>query len=440
MQINNRNDDQVIHNIKRGISMHLSTLSEWMSFIGSLHSKEMELGLERIKIVAQRLKVLTSGNTIIVVGGTNGKGSTVAGLESIYRAQGYQTGTFTSPILFKQNEQVRINNKMAADEEFCSAFAQVESARQTVALTPFEFCTLAALCIFKKYPLDVLILEVGLGGRLDAVNIVEPHISVVTSIGIDHINWLGNTREQIAFEKAGIFRYKKPAVCGDFDPPASLIQMAVDKQSHLYCQGRDFNFEETSPTSWSWRNDNIHYENLPKNRLALQNMSTVLMTITLLNSRLPVSRDAIEKGLKNVYLPARIEIFEGEITEIFDVSHNPDAIKFLSDKLKTLSHSGKTLAVFSMLADKDIVSSIHAIKNNIDTWYAAPLQTKRAANQAMLQTAFQEASVEKVNFYADIKNAYQAAKKNAVTGDRIIVFGSFHTVAETAGFNGAFDN
>lgn len=412
--------------------MHLSTLSEWMTFIGTLHSKEMDLGLERIKTVAQRLNVLSSETPLIVVGGTNGKGSVTAGLESIYKAQGYQTGTFTSPILFKQNEQVRINNIMASDEDFCSAFAQVELARQTIALTPFEFCTLAALFIFKKYPLDVVILEVGLGGRLDAVNIMEPDVSVVTSIGLDHMNWLGNTREHIGFEKAGIFRSGKPAVCGDFDPPVSLLKTAAAKQSDLYCQGRDFHFKETSPTAWSWRNEKIHYENLPKNTLALQNMSTVLMTIALLDSRLAVNRSAIEKGLQNVYLPARIEIFEDDITEIFDVSHNPAAIEFLNAALKKLPCSGKTRAVFSMLEDKDILSSIHAIKNRIDIFYTAPLQTKRAAPHALLKTSFQEAAVEHVNFYENIKNAYEAAKNEAKTGDRIIVFGSFHTVAETS--------
>src|SRR5579885_3172489 len=197
--------------------MHLSTLSEWLSWIESVHAKDMDLGLDRVKKTAERLGILTPDCPVITVGGTNGKGSTVAGLESIYLAAGYHVGAFTSPILFKHNEQVRLDGQMASDEDFCAAFEKVEQARGDISLTMFEFCTLAALVIFKKSNLDVWILEVGLGGRLDAVNIIDADVAVITSIGIDHVAWLGHTCEQIGYEKAGIFREEHPAVCGDFD-------------------------------------------------------------------------------------------------------------------------------------------------------------------------------------------------------------------------------
>ena len=222
--------------------MYLSTLDEWLSWIAKVHSTEIELGLDRIKVVGARLNVLEPNCTVIIVGGTNGKGSTVAGIEAIYRAAGYLVGAFTSPILLKHNEQVRINGKDASDAKFCDAFAKVEAARGDIVLTPFEFQTLAALIIFHDYSLHVLILEVGLGGRLDAVNIIDADISIVTSIAIDHIEWLGSTREMIGREKAGIFRPKKPAVCGDNNPPQSLVEYAQSIGAEFICQGKDFHY------------------------------------------------------------------------------------------------------------------------------------------------------------------------------------------------------
>jgi dihydrofolate synthase/folylpolyglutamate synthase len=410
--------------------MDLSTLSEWMTWIETLHSTEIDLGLERIKLVAGQLGVLTFNCPIIVVAGTNGKGSTVFGLEAIYRSAGYKTGLFTSPILFKQNEQVRINGCMVSDERLCQAFAQVADARKEVPLTPFEFCTLAAFTIYKQQSLDILILEVGLGGRLDAVNIVNPDLSIVTSIDLDHMDWLGDTREKIAYEKAGIFRENRPAICGDFHPPQTLIDVAIEKKSPLYCQGRDFNAQLTSSSQWSW-NCNLlskHYTQLPTNTLALQNMSIVLMAITLLQFCLPVQQKEIEIGLKNVELPGRIQHVPGLVSEIYDVSHNPAAIHFLHNHLEIIP--GKTFAVFSMLKDKDILNSLLAIKDKIDLWFVAPLQTKRATPLEALKTSFQQAAIQSVMFFSTIQEAYEQANTIAKPGDRIIIFGSFHTVAD----------
>lgn len=409
--------------------MHLSTLKEWMTWIESIHYTEIDLGLDRVKVVAEKLGVLQAACPVIIVGGTNGKGSTVFGLEAIYRAAQYQTGVFISPVLFQQNEQVRINGRMASDEEFCEAFAKVDDARGNVTLTPFEFCTLGALCIFQKYVLDVLILEVGLGGRLDAVNIMDADVAVVTNIGIDHVNWLGSTRELIGREKAGIFRSGRKAVCGDYDPPRSLIQTASDLQTPLLCLGRDFEFRENQG-QWTWTYQDTRYENLPLNSLLTQNMAVVMMVINLLQSRLPVSSKAIHQGLTQVKLQGRIQIIEGDITQVFDVSHNPDAVALLKKKLDMLVCDGRTIAVFSMLNDKDIKGSLAIMKHTMDEWYVAPLQTKRSLTLESLKKSFSEADIRNVVFFSHLPEAYLAAIQNARRGDRVIIFGSFHTVAE----------
>jgi dihydrofolate synthase/folylpolyglutamate synthase len=408
--------------------MTLSTVSDWLAWIETLHPTEIELGLDRVKEVAKRLDLLNPACTVITVGGTNGKGSTVAGLEAIYLAAGFKVGAFTSPILFKHNEQVRINQGLASDEAFCNAFAEINNVRGDISLTAFEFCTLAALCIFKKHPLDVLILEVGLGGRLDAVNIIDADVAVVTSISIDHSNWLGDTRQQIAREKAGIFRESRPAVCGDLNPPPSLRECADRTGAVWYGQQEDFRYEITV-TDWAFTYANYHYSHLPLNHLAIQNMSTVLMVITLLQSRLPVIELAIHQGLRKAHLQGRVQVKEGPITEIYDVSHNPASCAYLAERLSALNSSGKTFAVFSMLADKDIVSSIQSIRDNIDVWYVAPLPVKRAASQEMLAKAFKEAGINAMIFFPSIQKAYAAAKQNAQKGDRLVMFGSFHTVA-----------
>ncbi len=418
--------------------MYLSTLTEWLAWIASLHPTEMDLGLDRVKKVANRLQVLSPSCPVMMVGGTNGKGSTVAGLEAIYHAAGYRVGAFTSPILFKHNEQVRIERELASDKAFCDAFVKVEEARQGISLTAFEFCTLAALLIFKRTPLDVLILEIGLGGRLDAVNIIDADLSIVTNISIDHTNWLGNTREQIAYEKAGIYRKNKPAICGDKDPPATLIAASQQIGAKWFCQGRDFHYQKNLK-HWSWSCADIEYENLPVNTLATQNMSTVLMAVTLMQSQLPVNRVAIDKGLNEATLPGRVQIIDGPVTEIYDVSHNPASVAYLAECLTLRTCAGKTHAVFSMLADKDMLESIQSIRNQIDVWYVAPLTVQRAASKDILHENFQQADIKHVKHFSSIQKAYDEAKQNAEKCDRIIVFGSFHTVSDVwrhvQGFN-----
>lgn len=408
--------------------MSLSTLNAWLEKIYSIHPREIELGLERVKTVAGRLGVLTPACPVIIVGGTNGKGSTVAGLEAIYRAAGYQVGAFTSPILFKHNEYVRINGELASDAEFCAAYEKIAAARQEVSLTPFEFHALAALLIFKSYPLQVLLLEVGLGGRLDAVNMFEPDLSIVTSIGIDHVDLLGPTRESIGREKAGIFRAGKPAVCGDLDPPSTLLEVANNLGTQLYKQGKDFSYQDQDQ-DWSWSYQNGQYQHLPKNSLALQNMANVLMGVTLLQKKLPVTEEAIINGLTDLSLPGRIQILPGPVTKIFDVSHNSHAIGFLTQHLHSMEHTGKTFAVFSMLGDKDILESLKLMRGEINYWYTATLEVPRAASLEKLKIAFDEAGIIERDYFDSIQEAYAAALVAAQPGDRIIIFGSFHTVA-----------
>jgi len=404
------------------------TLSDWLLHVTSIHSLEIELGLDRVKKVAEKLKLLHPICPVVTVAGTNGKGSCVAGLAAIYQQAGFRVGTFTSPVLFKHNEQVKIQGKEVEDRVFCQAFSQVEENRGDIALTAFEYHALAALWILSQYALDVWILEVGLGGRLDAVNVVDADLGIVSSIDLDHTEWLGDTRETIAKEKAGIFRPGCPAVCGDADPPLSLLELAENTGSRLYCQGKDFYYQQYEQY-WSWQGLGKSYTHLPLCQLATQNMSTVLMAVELLQKKLPVSLENISQTLSTITLAGRIQVVPGVITHIYDVSHNPAAVALLAAYLKKQGHKGKVHAVFSMLKEKDIVASVLNIKEEIDDWYIAELQTKRAASQAMLLAAFQQVGIAAANVFSSIAIAYQQALSHAKPGDCVVIFGSFHTVA-----------
>ena len=409
--------------------MHLSTLSAWLDWIGSVHQKEIDLGLDRIQEVAKRLDLLKPDAIVITVGGTNGKGSVVAGLEAIYLAAGYRVGAFTSPILFTHNEEVRVNGTMTDDASFCRAFEKIESVRAGVSLTPFEYHTLAALIIFAETDLDVMLLEVGLGGRLDAVNIIDADAVVISSIGIDHVDWLGHTREAIAIEKAGIFRRNQLAVCGDEHPPVTLIHAAREAGAQFYQRGKDFHFAENAD-GWSWQTENTQYEHLPRNTLLTANMASALMVVSLLNQELPFTKDALCRGLQTVTLPGRIQMMEGPVLEIFDVSHNPAAANVLAERLDAMPCCGKTIAVFSMLQDKDIAGTLAVMKGKMDEWHVGVLDCKRTASLETLKHHCEEAMLENVHFHVSIPAAYQAAGERAKPGDRIIIFGSFYTVAE----------
>ncbi|HEX2548484.1 MAG TPA: Mur ligase family protein, partial [Gammaproteobacteria bacterium] len=300
---------------------------------------------------------------------------------------------------------------------------------EDVPLTPFEVGTIAALLIFAEYRLDVIILEVGLGGRLDAVNAIDADVAIVTTIAIDHVEWLGSTREAIGREKAGIFRTNLPAICGDFDPPDSILRYASDIDAPLYCQNQQFGFKENK-SSWDWWSNETSLKKLPLPKLLLQNVATALMGVQLLQKTLPVPVQAIHNVLKKVALPGRMEIIPGETLKIFDVSHNPAAVALLADYLVKNPVQGKTYAVFSMLADKDIDGTIEGIEKHIDAWYLAPLQVSRGADKETLQEVFLHKNIKDYRIYENIENAYLEAKATAKKDDRIIIFGSFYTVSK----------
>lgn len=413
-------------------------LTEWLAWIKSLHSKKIDLSLERTAQVAENLGLLRPICPVVTVAGTNGKGSCVAGIEAITMAAGYKVGAFTTPFLLHYNEQVRLQGKPVADHVLCEAFEEIAEACGQVTLTPFEFGTLAALVIFKKTKLDLWILEVGMGGRWDAVNVISADITVITSIAIDHVDWLGNTRDAIGYQKAGIFRRNKPSIYGDFQPPQSVLDYADTLETPLFIQGQQFSFVEKN-TTWDWWSEQTKLDNLPLPSLALQNMSTVLMAIELLQKKLPVSYSAIEIALKKITLPGRIQVIPGDITRILDVSHNPAAVELLARYLRKNPCSGKTYAVFSMLGDKDIVEAIRSIQDTIDYWYVAPLATERAASSAVLAYAFRKLKLTNVDFNQSIIEASAAAERQAALDvensslkmeNRVVVFGSFHTVSE----------
>lgn len=404
-------------------------LVEWLERMRLLHSQIMDLSLERTIQVAEKLGLFEERPVVVTVAGTNGKGSCVAGIEAIMLASGYKVGAFTSPFLIHYNEQVRLQGESVSDLVLCDAFEKVEKARGDVTLTLFEISTLAALVIFKKANLDLWILEVGMGGRWDAVNVIPADVAVIASIGIDHVEWLGETRDAIGYEKAGIFRTGQQVVYGDFEPPVSVLQYADLLKTFLFLQGQQFKFYEKEK-SWDWVSAHTTLKDLPLPSLALQNMSTVLMAVELLQTRLKVLRDAIECGLRNVRLPGRIQVIPGEVMRILDVSHNPAAVAMLKKYLDKNKCVGKTHAVFSMLVDKDIIETIKVIQSAVDYWYVAPLDVVRGASIDVLRACFEKLDLTNVVFCSSIKEAERLAMERAVVGlDRVVIFGSFHTVA-----------
>lgn len=403
-------------------------LSEWLQWIRLLRVNEMDLSLERVKEMAGRLGVLDPRCPVITVAGTNGKGSCVAGLEAIYLQAGYRVGAFTTPFLWRYNEQVRLQGVSAADALFCDAFERIVEKRGDLDLTLFEFGALAAFILFQEAELDVWILEVGLGGRWDAVNVIDADVAIVSSIALDHMEWLGDTREVIAREKAGIFRSGSPVVCGDLNPPHTLIEIASSLHAPFFCQGKAFSYVEKE-SSWDFTFLEKEHKSLFIPRLGLQNMSTVLATVELLQKNLPVSFNEMNEGLKKITLPGRIQVIPGEKSVIYDVSHNPAAAEWLAAYLKKNPVSGKTIAVFSMLADKDIFSTILVMKDYVDHWHIAPLDVPRGVSEERLLEDFNKAGLEHFTMHLSIEEAYASADQCSHKGDRIVVFGSFRTVA-----------
>jgi len=408
-------------------------LTGWLAYIEQIHPKSIELGLGRVLEVKDRLDLAFS-IPIVTVAGTNGKGSACAMLDSILRAAGYRVGLYTSPHLLRYNERIRVNALAIADADLCRAFARVEAARAGVTLTYFEFGTLAAWVAFADAALDALVLEVGMGGRLDAVNALDSDCAVVTSIGIDHTDYLGGSRGEIGLEKAGIFRAGRPAIVTDASPPASLVGHARTLGADLQCIGRDFGYL-VDGEQWTYWGRRGRQAGLPypalRGACQLGNACACLATVDVLAERLPVDVTAVRKGLASVQWPGRFQVLPGHPAVILDVAHNPQATAELAKNLDAMGIHPATHAVLGMLGDKDIAAVCRAMRGRVSNWYAATLHTARGASASVLARAIlsTDPSAEVAQFESPLQ-AYAAACRRAGEDDRIIVFGSFHTVAD----------
>ncbi|HET7096912.1 MAG TPA: bifunctional tetrahydrofolate synthase/dihydrofolate synthase, partial [Casimicrobiaceae bacterium] len=405
----------------------------WLAYLETLHPKAIALGLERVALVHSRMDARLACPVVIVTG-TNGKGSTCAMLESIYRCAGHRTGLYTSPHLVRYNERVKVDGEAQGDDALIAAFNTVEDARAEVPLTYFEYGTLAAFSIFAHAKLDVAVLEVGLGGRLDAVNIVDADVAVVTSVDIDHVDYLGPTREDIGREKAGVFRAARPVVCADPDPPASLVAHASALGAPLIELGRDYGYV-AQDRQWQYWGPGGKRHGLPfpalRGAYQLANASTALAAIDLLHDRLHVGAGAVRDGLVSVELEGRFQVLPGMPTIVLDVAHNPHAARALAATLSAMGRFPQTIAVLGILADKDVGGVIDALRERIDRWFVATLPGPRGASADAVVAALVDAGVAKeaTRTFDDVGSAFAAARAAASEADRIIVFGSFLTVA-----------
>ena len=415
----------------------LNTLEDWLSHCERLHPKTIDLGLDRVREVAQRMGI-GFACPVITVAGTNGKGSTCAMLESILGQAGYRTGVYTSPHLVRFEERLRLAGEAVSATDLVAAFARVESARgrngSEISLTYFEFSTLAILDLMRHANLDVAILEVGLGGRLDATNIIDADCSVITSIDLDHMELLGSDRESIGREKAGIMRTERPVVVSDPVPAQSVIDHALEVGADLWRLGHDFNFSGDKQ-QWNWTGRGRRYSGLayPALRGANQlvNASGALAALTALRERLPVTAQAVRNGLAFVELPGRFQIIAGQPTLVLDVAHNPHSVAALAANLDAMGYFPTTHAVMGAMADKDLKPMLARVNPLIDRWYFTDLPTARAARGADLKAQWQMNNTRQNAFahaFASPVLALQAAMAAADPADRIVVFGSFYTV------------
>ncbi len=414
----------------------LTTLADWLTHLEHAHPVAIELGLKRVATVKSAMGIQFDC-PVIIVGGTNGKGSTCAMLESILMQGGYRTGLYTSPHLIHFNERARINGISVSDNDLVQAFNAVESARNTTSLSYFEFTMLGCVKLFADAKLDVVILEVGLGGRLDAVNIFDADVAIVTSVDIDHVAYLGSTREAIGAEKAGIFRTERTAICSDPSPPQSLIDHALEIGADLWLFGRDFNYSgDKQQWNFAGRQQRRHSLAYPSLRGANQllNASAALAALEALRDRLPLGAQEIRSGLVMVDLPGRFQVLPGRPTVVLDVAHNPHAAATLQQNLGNMGFHAYTYAVFGCMQDKDIAGVIAQLKGQIDHWCITDLPLPRAAGTSELRASLAKAGVvadaeHTIESFTSPEDAYRYALSNAGENDRIVVLGSFLTVA-----------
>ena len=409
------------------------SLQGWLLHLETLHPKSIALGLERVQEVFARLDIVF-GCPVVTVAGTNGKGSTCAMLASILARAGYRAGLYTSPHLIRYNERVQVAGVQASDAQLCDSFAAVERARGDVPLTYFEFGTLAALLLFDQSRLDALVLEVGLGGRLDAVNIIDPDVAVLTRIGIDHVDYLGSTRDAIGFEKSGIFRAGRTAVIGERDIPQSVGARAEMAGVRLVRLGHEYEYTDER-TQWRYRGPGGSRYGLPapalRGSFQLANAATALAVVGVLHDRLPVSSGAVRDGLVHVEWPARFQVLPGRPVTVLDVAHNPQAAHALADALGEMGFHPRTYAVFAALADKDVEGIVQALAARVDRWFIGALPGARGMPAQMLRARMLDAGIaaNAIDASDDIAQALAKARDAAAEADRIVVFGSFVTVA-----------
>ena len=412
------------------------SLGEWLAYLEQLHPSAIDMGLERSQNVLARLALGKLAPRVVTVTGTNGKGSTCAFVAAMLRAQGLKVGVYSSPHLLRYNERVLIDGHEASDERLCEAFAAVEAARGDISLTYFEMGTLAAFWLFYQSKLDAVVLEVGLGGRLDTVNVVDADLALVTSIGVDHVDYLGDTRELVAFEKAGIFRAGKPALCGDLDPPQPLLDKAQELAAPLFLRGRDFDLESTGE-AWHWRGTTaegrpVELRDLPLLDLPMENATLALQAYLL--SGLPWDAGQIRQALLATHITGRLDRrllhWQGKPVELLlDVGHNPHAAQYLARRLAARPLKGRRLAVFGLLADKDLEGVVAPLQGLVDDWAVAPLDTPRSRPAAELADALTNLGAS-VKSYASVDAALEGQCAQATADDQILLFGSFFCVAQ----------
>jgi dihydrofolate synthase/folylpolyglutamate synthase len=428
-----------------------ATLEDWLQHLESRNREAIVLGLDRVALVRDRL-ALHPTFPLITVGGTNGKGSVCAYLEAVLSAANYRVGCYSSPHLLRYNERVHIDGAEASDADLCQALAAVELARGDVSLTYFEQGTLAAMWLFQRAKLDVAVLEVGLGGRLDAVNIWDADCAVVTSVDLDHQQFLGDTREAIGFEKAGIYRTGKPAICGDADPPATLLAQVKAVGAQLLRVGEDIRIElgNLGEVGWSCRVNHNRNENISAKQgqkvfpalppLAMlgrhqyANAACAVAALSTLHMRLPVSMNAMRTGLASARQPGRFQIIGRQPLQVLDVAHNPHAARALAANLADLPPGGRVIAVCAMLADKDVAAVIQALKAHIQHWHVAGLDMPRGLDAASLANLLKGADCA-CEQHTSVAQAWRAACVEAGPADTIVAFGSFHTVAAVMAMN-----
>ncbi|MEJ2393582.1 MAG: bifunctional tetrahydrofolate synthase/dihydrofolate synthase [Candidatus Thiodiazotropha sp.] len=420
--------------------MRFTTLEQWLDWQSGLHPSEIEMGLARVSAVWRRLCPEGLSSRVVTVAGTNGKGSCVAMLDAIYRQAGYRVATYTSPHLIRYNERIRLNGVSIDDHRLCQAFDAVDKARDKTTLTYFEFGTLAALYLFAQSPPDVVILEVGLGGRLDAVNIIDTDLALITTIDIDHQNWLGETREAIGREKAGIMRSGRPAVLADPAMPESVFAEARRLGAEVMAAGRDYHWRENTE-GWHWSGPDGVALNLPKPALRgawqLQNAAAVVMVIQALNPQLPVDESGLSAGLAGIRLPGRQQMVPGHPPVLLDVAHNCQAVKGLASSLEQIAPQTRIRAVFGLLRDKDATAIASLLSARIEAWYLMDLPGERGQTSEKLADALQLGGVgSPIHTYRNFRDAFQGALGSAREDELILVFGSFIVVGEALHYLG----